>query len=246
MSKNAELRPFTHQQRRITLDPQTLALLRTYHARRVELAAVLNMDLPLRPRSARSRGSRRAGQPRHRKGPGVARSARRRRRCRGWRRPATTGGQRYARMCARLGWDMHLHQLLDLNTRPRPSRRWHQEFCILQIRFPDLVLPQPAPWPDLNTAESGSLEIKGRLRRPGGACPRCAAGRAAVTAESIALLSWPSSWARSCRSCSRLLLPGSAAASRAAMSRLAAGSLVPATRLRPPRRATGRCTAGAA
>jgi hypothetical protein len=48
---------------------------------------------------------------------------------------------------------MHLHQLLDLNTRPRPSRRWHQEFCILQIRFPDLVLPQPAPWPDLNTAE---------------------------------------------------------------------------------------------
>jgi hypothetical protein len=48
-------------------------------------------------------------------------------------------------------------RLLDLNTRPRPSRRWHQEFCILQIRFPDLVLPQPAPWPDLNTAESGSL-----------------------------------------------------------------------------------------
>ena len=36
----------THQQRRITLDPQTLALLRTYHARRVGLAAVLNLDLP--------------------------------------------------------------------------------------------------------------------------------------------------------------------------------------------------------
>ena len=32
----------THQQRRITLDPQTLALLKTYHARRVEL---VGMDL---------------------------------------------------------------------------------------------------------------------------------------------------------------------------------------------------------
>ena len=36
----------THQQRRITLDPQTLALLRTYQARRLELAAVVNVDLP--------------------------------------------------------------------------------------------------------------------------------------------------------------------------------------------------------
>ena len=35
----------THQQRRITLDPHTLALLSSYHARRMELAAVVNMDL---------------------------------------------------------------------------------------------------------------------------------------------------------------------------------------------------------
>jgi integrase len=36
----------THQQRRITLDPQTLVLLRTYHARRVELAAAVGVELP--------------------------------------------------------------------------------------------------------------------------------------------------------------------------------------------------------
>ena len=36
----------THQQRRITLDPQTLALLRNYHARRVVLAAAVGTDLP--------------------------------------------------------------------------------------------------------------------------------------------------------------------------------------------------------
>ena len=77
----------THQQRRITLDPQTLALLRTYHARRVELAAVVDMDLPSDARifSPVPDGSE-------------------------WVKPDTVG-QRYARMCARLGWDMHLHQL---------------------------------------------------------------------------------------------------------------------------------------
>jgi integrase len=77
----------THQQRRITLDPQTLALLRTYHARRVGLAAVLNLDLPSDARifSPVPDGSV-------------------------WVKPDTVG-QRYARMCARLGWDMHLHQL---------------------------------------------------------------------------------------------------------------------------------------
>ena len=36
----------THQQRRIILDPQTLALLRTYHARCVEMAAAVGMALP--------------------------------------------------------------------------------------------------------------------------------------------------------------------------------------------------------
>jgi integrase len=77
----------THQQRRITLDPQTLALLRTYHARRVALAAVVNMDLSSDARifSPVPDGSM-------------------------WVKPDTVG-QRYARMCARLGWDMHLHQL---------------------------------------------------------------------------------------------------------------------------------------
>jgi integrase len=77
----------THQQRRITLDPQTLALLTAYHARRVELAAAVNVDLPSDARifSPVPDGSV-------------------------WVKPDTVG-QRYTRMCARLGWDMHLHQL---------------------------------------------------------------------------------------------------------------------------------------
>ena len=77
----------THQQRRITLDPQTLALLRTYQARRVELAAVVNMGLSSNARifSPVPDGAV-------------------------WVKPDTVS-QRYARMCARLGWDMHLHQL---------------------------------------------------------------------------------------------------------------------------------------
>jgi hypothetical protein len=32
---------------------------------------------------------------------------------------------------------------------------WHNEFCVLQINFPDL-LAQRQPWPDRGTAESGS------------------------------------------------------------------------------------------
>jgi integrase len=77
----------THQQRRITLDPQTLASLRTYHARRVELAAAVGVELPSDARifSPVPDGSE-------------------------WVKPDTVG-QRYTRMCARLGWDMHLHQL---------------------------------------------------------------------------------------------------------------------------------------
>lgn len=77
----------THQQRRITLDPQTLALLRTYQARRLEFAAVVNMDLP---------SDARVFSP-------VPDDSE-------WVKPDTVS-QRYARMCARLGWDMHLHQL---------------------------------------------------------------------------------------------------------------------------------------
>lgn len=77
----------THQQRRITLDPQTLALLRKYQARRVEMAGSVGVDLPSDARifSPVPDGSE-------------------------WIKPDTVG-QRYERMCARLGWDMHLHQL---------------------------------------------------------------------------------------------------------------------------------------
>jgi integrase len=77
----------THQQRRITLDPQTLALLSAYHARRVEMAAAAGTALPPDARifSPVPDGSE-------------------------WVKPDTVG-QRYTRMCARLGWDMHLHQL---------------------------------------------------------------------------------------------------------------------------------------
>lgn len=32
---------------------------------------------------------------------------------------------------------------------------WHNEFCVLQINFPDLLAQRP-PWPDFGTAESGS------------------------------------------------------------------------------------------
>jgi hypothetical protein len=32
---------------------------------------------------------------------------------------------------------------------------WHNEFCVLQINFPDLLAHRP-PWPDAGTAESGS------------------------------------------------------------------------------------------
>src|SRR5215213_10559698 len=32
---------------------------------------------------------------------------------------------------------------------------WHNEFCVLQINFPDLLAQRPA-WPDSGTAESGS------------------------------------------------------------------------------------------
>jgi integrase len=77
----------THQQRRITLDPQTLALLTAYHARRVELAAAAGMNLPSDARIFSPVPDGRE-----------------------WVKPDTVG-QRYTRMCARLGWDMHLHQL---------------------------------------------------------------------------------------------------------------------------------------
>jgi integrase len=77
----------THQQRRIALDEQTTALLRSYRATCVEHAAMLDIDLPADARifSPSPDGST-------------------------WPKPDTMG-QRYERMCARLGWDMNLHQL---------------------------------------------------------------------------------------------------------------------------------------
>jgi hypothetical protein len=73
----------THQRRRITLDEQTLALLGAYHARCVQHAAEL-------PPGARIFSLDPDGST--------------------WMKPDSVG-QRYARMCARLGWDMNIHRL---------------------------------------------------------------------------------------------------------------------------------------
>lgn len=77
----------THQQRRITLDDGTLALLRAYRERCAEQAEALGFVLPEDARifSLSPDGGT-------------------------WLKPDSVG-QRYARMCARLGWDMNLHQL---------------------------------------------------------------------------------------------------------------------------------------
>jgi integrase len=76
----------THQQRRITLDAQTVALLRSYQEHCAERAA-LKKGLPADARifSTSPDGST-------------------------WLKPDSVS-QRYARMCRRLGWDMHIHQL---------------------------------------------------------------------------------------------------------------------------------------
>ena len=77
----------THQQRRIALDEQTLALLRAYRRRRLEQAGMLGLSLAPEARvfSGSPDGST-------------------------WLKPDSVS-QRYSKMCARLGWDMHLHQL---------------------------------------------------------------------------------------------------------------------------------------
>jgi hypothetical protein len=77
----------THQQRRITLDDQTLALLRAYLRRCKERAAALGFELPNDARlfSPQPDGST-------------------------WPKPDSVS-RRYARMCAQLGWDMNIHQL---------------------------------------------------------------------------------------------------------------------------------------
>jgi integrase len=77
----------THQQRRIALDDQTLALLRAYHLRCVERAALVGLELV--PGARLFSRDLDGGT---------------------WLKPDSVG-QRYERMCARLGWDMNLHQL---------------------------------------------------------------------------------------------------------------------------------------
>jgi integrase len=75
----------THQQRRITLDAQTMTLLRDFRAYCADRAAIGDMPDDSRIFSNTIDGST-------------------------WLKPDSVT-QRYSRMCARLGWDMHLHQL---------------------------------------------------------------------------------------------------------------------------------------
>jgi integrase len=77
----------THQRRRIVLDAQTLALLRAYLQHCAERAAALGAEL-------RDDAFVFSPEP-----DGSV-----------WPKP-DSATQRYTRMCARLGWDMHLHQL---------------------------------------------------------------------------------------------------------------------------------------
>jgi integrase len=77
----------THQQRRIVLDQQTLALLRAFLVHSAEQAASLEIALP-------EDGLVFSPDP-----DGAS-----------WPKPGTAT-QRYSRMCARLGYAMHLHQL---------------------------------------------------------------------------------------------------------------------------------------
>jgi len=76
----------THQQRRITIDVQTIGLLKAYRQQCAERAG-LGSEMPgdARVFSLLPDGST-------------------------WIKPDTVS-QRYERMCTRLGWDMHIHQL---------------------------------------------------------------------------------------------------------------------------------------
>jgi integrase/DNA-binding transcriptional regulator YhcF (GntR family) len=77
----------THQQRRIALDSDTVGILRAYLAVRAEDASKVGMKISKRGRLF---------------SPSVDHAE--------WINPSTIT-QRYRRMCARLGWDMHIHQL---------------------------------------------------------------------------------------------------------------------------------------
>jgi integrase len=75
----------SHQQRRISLDERTVALLRSYREHCAERAGLKTMAADARIFSLKPDGST-------------------------WLKPDSVS-QRYARMCARLGWDMNIHQL---------------------------------------------------------------------------------------------------------------------------------------
>lgn len=77
----------THQRRRIVAAPQTLGLLQAYLHRAARIAASVNVELADDSFVFSASPDRRA-----------------------WLRPDTVT-QRYSRMCKRLGWDMHIHQL---------------------------------------------------------------------------------------------------------------------------------------
>jgi integrase len=141
----------THQRRRIVLDAQTLALLRRYIQHCAGQAALL--ELVLSEDAFVFSGSPDGSSP---------------------LKPDTVT-QRYARMCARLGWDMHLHQLrhftateliaAGVDVRTVSGRLGHGGGGVttlrvysawvaeadqraansLQARLPELVLPAAAP-----------------------------------------------------------------------------------------------------
>jgi integrase len=77
----------THQQRRITLDDETIALLDAYRTQCTAQAAALGTALAADARVF-------SDSPDHRT----------------WIKPDTVS-QRYRRMCSKLGWDMNIHQL---------------------------------------------------------------------------------------------------------------------------------------
>lgn len=76
-----------HQQRRVSLDPPTLELLRLYQERREAQVASVGVELP---EGALLFSRDPAGST--------------------WLQPDSVS-QRYAKMCRRLGWDMNIHQL---------------------------------------------------------------------------------------------------------------------------------------
>ncbi|MEU5262442.1 tyrosine-type recombinase/integrase [Amycolatopsis sp. NPDC021455] len=84
-AKTWEKETKTHQQRRISLDERTVALLRSYREHCAERAGLKTMPAAARIFSLKPDGST-------------------------WLKPDSVS-QRYARMCARLGWDMNIHQL---------------------------------------------------------------------------------------------------------------------------------------